>query len=123
MTMGENLTLYKSMTLLKFTLRETGFDPLTTKLQKVVTGLSYYCCMVNYLLTCKKEKIKGEEERERNTSLLFLFKQFNPFFSLSLFEHGTHSLQFHFWVRFECGQESPILQMTFCIVDPVCLSI
>lgn len=108
--MGENLTTDKRMTLLQFTLTGPGIDPLTTKSQKVATGLSYYFCMVNFLLTRKTEKKRGRKGGKKGAknpiifNFFFFFQQINSFSSLSISAQNILSLQFHFWVFLNVGR-------------------
>lgn len=83
--MGENLTIDKRMTLLQFTLTGPGIDPLTTKSQKVATGLSYYFCMVNFLLTRKTEKKRGRKGGKKGEKKPIIFNFFFFFSKSTLF--------------------------------------
>lgn len=97
MNLVENTTSYKSIILLQFTLTEPGLGLLTTESWKVITSLSYYCCMVNFVLTCKtrthkhtRTQIKGARKGKNHILLsYFLVKHvlFPTYFSLNRVYH------------------------------------
>lgn len=124
MSLIESMTLYKSIILLQVTLTEPGLGSLTTESWKVITSSSYYCCMVNFPLTHKTHthKKKKEARKGKNHIIFNYFLPKHSFLLLFLWIEYTicsDSFMGMFW----SGQESSLLQMTFCTVEPVLLSL